>query len=138
MREFEVDLLGMQEAAHLFVADHVLFGKSIALVGSLGAGKTAFVREVLRHLGYHDCSSPTFVLSNVYKLPAPSTNEIEHWDLYRLKKVPEEVLLPPPPYAARFIEWADLFPELLADQDYVIKIDYAGERRKIRWGMHAK
>ncbi len=138
MVEMEVGPEGMGGAAQALVAQHKIFGATIALVGPLGAGKTALVREIASIFGYKDCSSPTFVLSNVYRLSTPPGNEIEHWDVYRLKSPPEELLLPPPPYAARFIEWANLFPELIKEADVVVELSYAGERRRIRWESNVR
>lgn len=127
----------MPDVAKKFVATHSIFGATTALVGPLGAGKTALVREIAALFGYRDCSSPTFVLSNVYSLN-DGAKEIEHWDLYRLKAAPEELYIPPPSYMARFIEWADLFPELMREVNFVIEISYSGDKRRIRWAGNAK
>jgi len=63
-------------------------GDVIALVGDLGAGKTAFVRGMAAGLGAaaDDVSSPTFTLIQTYDLPGLS---IAHLDLYRLKQPSE-------------------------------------------------
>lgn len=58
-------------------------GQCIALHGELGAGKTQFVRGLVRGLGGPDraVSSPTFVLLNVY--PGGSLT-VYHLDAYRV------------------------------------------------------
>ena len=65
-------------------------GDVIALVGTLGAGKTAFARAFVRALGDPDADvpSPTFTLVQTYDLPAGT---LWHFDLYRLGD-PAEVL----------------------------------------------
>lgn len=58
-------------------------GSCIALHGDLGAGKTQFVRGLVKGLGGHGraVSSPTFVLLNVYPTPA---HTVYHLDAYRV------------------------------------------------------
>jgi tRNA threonylcarbamoyladenosine biosynthesis protein TsaE len=58
-------------------------GECVALSGNLGAGKTQFVRGVVRALGANpkSVSSPTFVLLNVY--PGGRLT-VYHLDAYRV------------------------------------------------------
>jgi tRNA A37 threonylcarbamoyladenosine biosynthesis protein TsaE len=68
---------GREFAARLVVGD------CVALVGPLGAGKTALVRGIAVGLGVEDrrmVSSPTFVLIQEY----PGRFPVHHVDLYRL------------------------------------------------------
>ncbi len=86
-------------------------GDCIALCGSLGSGKTTFVRFLCECLqATVGASSPTYVLSHEYPLTDGSV--IEHWDLYRLQQLPAE-LEEACPDGIRLIEWADRFPSLL-------------------------
>lgn len=58
-------------------------GDFVALEGDLGAGKTQFVKGLVRGLGgdVRQVSSPTFVLMNIYQTP---TLRVFHLDAYRV------------------------------------------------------
>lgn len=89
-----------------FIASSLKSGDVVLLDGELAAGKTTFVTLMCRALGCFDQpSSPTYVISNVYRCPK---FEIFHIDAYRLGSVDEfyqlgleEFLL----NSATFIEW---------------------------------
>lgn len=70
------------EAAAAALAKSLRGGACIALRGDLGAGKTQFVRGLVRGLGgnAHRVSSPTFVLLNVYA----GRLTVYHLDAYRV------------------------------------------------------
>ena len=59
----------------------------IALKGDLGAGKTAFVKAVAKHLGIaHEITSPTFVIMKLYEIPTHSfLKTVVHIDAYRIE-----------------------------------------------------
>jgi tRNA threonylcarbamoyladenosine biosynthesis protein TsaE len=87
-------------------------GSVVLLYGNLGAGKTAFVRGMVRGLGAEpeDVSSPTFTIMQEY---AGATATLYHVDLYRLE--PAEIedlglddLVESDGVVA--IEWADRWP----------------------------
>ena len=81
-------------------------GESVGLSGELGAGKTTFVRFLSKALeSSTPVSSPTFVLAHEYQ--AAGGIKIEHWDLYRLGAVPEELEQAPDNQTIRLVEWAD-------------------------------
>ena len=98
-----------------------------SLYGDIGAGKTAFVRCVLKELGVGEkVTSPSFVILNEYmgyKMP------IYHFDLYRLEnegiKTIEHELAD---YSKRgvltFVEWADFSCGALSHDRLNIKILY--------------
>jgi tRNA threonylcarbamoyladenosine biosynthesis protein TsaE len=73
------------EAVASELAQTLRGGECIALDGDLGAGKTQFVRGLVRGLGGSGraVSSPTFVLLNVYDAP-PIRLPVFHLDAYRL------------------------------------------------------
>jgi tRNA threonylcarbamoyladenosine biosynthesis protein TsaE len=84
-------------------------GTTVALTGTLGAGKTAFVQGVGIASGItkNSITSPTFVLCNEYV----GTHSIYHLDAYRLVDSDEFLELGPEElYHSKhyvFIEWAD-------------------------------
>jgi tRNA threonylcarbamoyladenosine biosynthesis protein TsaE len=71
------------EAIAAELARELRGGEVIALHGELGAGKTQFVRGLVRGLGGdpHAVSSPTFVLLNVYDT---GRLRVYHLDAYRV------------------------------------------------------
>jgi tRNA threonylcarbamoyladenosine biosynthesis protein TsaE len=95
----------------------VLFpGAVVALIGTLGAGKTHLVRAVAEGLGITDpraVTSPTFVLIQEYDARLP----IYHFDTYRLKSAADFAALGVHEYFAGegvcFVEWADRVPDVL-------------------------
>ena len=84
-------------------------GAVIALVGPLGAGKTAFVKGLASGLGLppREAVSPTFTLVHEHPGPRP----LFHADLYRLESREQVAELGLDDYAARggilAIEWAE-------------------------------
>jgi tRNA threonylcarbamoyladenosine biosynthesis protein TsaE len=92
-------------------------GLVVALVGPLGAGKTAFVKGLAEGLGLDPAAvaSPTFVLASEY--PEASGLRLAHVDLYRVESEAELEaagfldLLAPGVLLA--VEWADRFPDAL-------------------------
>lgn len=62
-------------------------GTILLLVGTLGSGKTTFVKGLARGLGItHPITSPTFVLRKHYRLPKPirGIKNLSHVDAYRI------------------------------------------------------
>lgn len=97
-------------------------GVLVALVGELGAGKTALVRHLVAALGIScPVSSPSYVLMHEYQVPENKLR-VEHWDLYRLSLLPEELREPPAANTLRLVEWADKFPEFAEEADVRIEI----------------
>jgi tRNA threonylcarbamoyladenosine biosynthesis protein TsaE len=105
-------------------------GTVVALVGTLGAGKTRLVQAVAAALGVprEAVTSPTFVLVNEYpqgRLP------IYHFDTYRLKDEDEFLALGPDEYfesdGLSFVEWADRVAELLPADRLEITLEVTGD-----------
>jgi tRNA threonylcarbamoyladenosine biosynthesis protein TsaE len=98
----------------------------LALIGELGAGKTALVRGIAAGLGTPPVfvSSPTFVLVHEYRGRLP----LVHIDLYRLHTHAEAESIGLSDYftgqAITAIEWADRFPALLPDDRLEVRLTH--------------
>jgi tRNA threonylcarbamoyladenosine biosynthesis protein TsaE len=103
------------------IAKSVRGGMVIGLCGELGAGKTTFTRALVAALGSTDqVSSPTYVLEHQYR--ADKGIQIEHWDLYRIGQLPDDLLEPPKENSVRVIEWVDRFSEELGPINLLISL----------------
>jgi tRNA threonylcarbamoyladenosine biosynthesis protein TsaE len=62
--------------------------KQFAFFGSMGVGKTTFIKEVCRQLGVLQVvTSPTFAIVNEYN--TASNQLVYHFDFYRIVKIEE-------------------------------------------------
>jgi tRNA threonylcarbamoyladenosine biosynthesis protein TsaE len=90
-------------------------GDSVALFGTLGAGKTSLCRGILHGLGFTgEVPSPTFPLVQAYA-PPDTMLPVWHVDLYRIEHVEEleELGLDEArEEAALLIEWPERLPAL--------------------------
>ena len=98
-------------------------GEKIVLNGELGAGKTFFIKKAADYLGIKNASSPTFALVNEYS----GKFKIYHFDFYRINKINELYDIGFGDYlnddeALVFIEWGNLFPEILPRKRIEIEI----------------
>ncbi len=106
----------------------------IALNGNLGAGKTFFVQKVCESFNISFANSPTFAIVNEYV----GDRKVLHFDFYRIKKVNELYDIGIEEYfsdseAITFIEWANMFEEVLPKNRINVEIDYIDEtKRKIK------
>ncbi len=105
-------------------------GDVVLLTGELGAGKTTFVRGVVRGAGSSaPVASPTFQLVRVY----PGPVQLAHVDLYRIENVSELADLGLEELAgegAVVVEWGD---RLQVPGSALIEIEHlGGDRRLIR------
>jgi tRNA threonylcarbamoyladenosine biosynthesis protein TsaE len=106
----------------------------VALVGTLGAGKTQWVKFLANRLGANvdDVSSPTFVLMQRYETTPP----IVHLDAYRIGDADEflelgvEEIFDEP--VITLIEWADRFRECMPNNTLWIEIQPTGESSEQR------
>ncbi|MFH1190018.1 MAG: tRNA (adenosine(37)-N6)-threonylcarbamoyltransferase complex ATPase subunit type 1 TsaE [Candidatus Omnitrophota bacterium] len=110
-------------------------GDVVALIGSLGAGKTVMTKGIAKGLGVRDTryvNSPTFVLIKEYKARIP----LYHFDLYRIDS---SGLLDVESYEEYFygpgvtvIEWADKVRDILPKRHIEVNISVMDSgRRKI-------
>lgn len=113
-------------------------GTTIALHGSLGAGKTHLTRGIARGAGVDDpdlVNSPTYVLLNIYPGPKP----VYHLDAYRIASAEDfaavgfEELTAPGEEGAGIVvvEWAGKIAGLLPG-DYLNVVIQSGEAEEER------
>jgi len=118
------DLDDLGRAAEEFImmaADNRIF----AISGSMGAGKTTFIRALCKILGAVDTvTSPTFTLVNEY-----FTNlgeKIYHFDFYRIEKTEEIYDFGFDEYIESgnycFMEWPELIEEALPAEVISVRI----------------
>jgi tRNA threonylcarbamoyl adenosine modification protein YjeE len=104
-------------------------GDVVALSGPVGAGKSAFVRAVVRELHGSDQScSPSFTFRHRYDGDPP----IEHIDLFRIDDPAEMTELGLEEaldgHAIVLIEWWRNAPEAIPARRYEIEIQGAGDQ----------
>ena len=107
-------------------------GDLVLLNGNLGSGKTTFIKSVCRNYRINNVSSPSFSIVNEYT----GVTRVFHFDFYRLKSAVELFDIGFEEYlndedAIVFIEWAELFSEVLPKRFYEIKIEQEKESDRI-------
>src|SRR5436853_1162401 len=115
---FSIALANEQATRRLAVdvASILKAGDLVTLSGDLGAGRTAFARELIRHLAGDDAldvPSPTFTLVQTYALPRFT---VVHADLYRVTHTGELAELGVDEAAENavvLLEWPDRAEEVL-------------------------
>ena len=98
-----------------------------AFEGSMGAGKTTFIKKLIKEMGSMDIvNSPTFAIVNVYDVEQPYRGEVYHFDCYRLKDIREAIDFGAEEYLYSgnycFIEWPEQIEALLPDDTVRVKI----------------
>ncbi|MEK7073221.1 MAG: tRNA (adenosine(37)-N6)-threonylcarbamoyltransferase complex ATPase subunit type 1 TsaE [Patescibacteria group bacterium] len=112
-------------------------GEVLALEGPLGAGKTAFVQRLAKHLGVVEkITSPTYTLMHVHAAPHPRIHQMVHLDAYRLKSDAEFTGLGVADYLGKenavvVIEWADKVARLLPKQTRRLIFSHRGKKRSV-------
>ena len=107
-------------------------GRSIALIGELGAGKTQFVKGFASGLGIHEDEvvSPSFGLINEYE----GDTKLYHVDLYRLTSSEEIETLGLSDYIRGdgicVIEWADRLGDDLTLLDLIVYLEILPDGRR--------
>ena len=106
-------------------------GLAVALVGTLGAGKTVFAKGVGEGLGVDQpIASPTFVLLALYdegRLP------LWHADLYRLEpgSSVDDLELELAADGVLLVEWAERVPAALPDDHLRVTLEIDGDGRRV-------
>ncbi|MDR2116939.1 MAG: tRNA (adenosine(37)-N6)-threonylcarbamoyltransferase complex ATPase subunit type 1 TsaE [Planctomycetaceae bacterium] len=128
--ELTIEVPDLSATDHLgrLLAETLPDGSVVALIGTLGSGKTRLVQSVAHYSGVEEgiVSSPTFVLLHEYDGNRP----IYHFDTYRLTNEEEFRQLSPDDYfegnGVTFIEWADKYPAVLPEEHLEIRIEITG------------
>ena len=134
------------DAAREFIAgigDHRVF----AFYGSMGAGKTTFIKAVCEELGVKDqVTSPTFAIVNVYECDPSKLNAqkptgtsalqpVYHFDFYRIKRPEEAFDMGCEEYLYSgnlcFIEWPELIEDLLPEDTVRVTITQQPDGRRL-------
>ena len=110
------------------ISNDLKAGDVIGLIGDLAAGKTSFVKGVLKGLNYkYEVTSPTFTLINEYH----ARIKVIHIDFYRETNIErwnnigiQEILNED---AIIIIEWADLLLDLLPEDILKIYFNHISE-----------
>ena len=106
------------------LAEKIMVGNVVTLVGNLGTGKTTFTQGFAKAIGVNErVGSPTFKLVSEYE---GKDHWLYHIDAYRLEGVNdflkiggEEYLRPE--RGVTLIEWADIISEIFDDEIISIK-----------------
>jgi tRNA threonylcarbamoyladenosine biosynthesis protein TsaE len=106
-------------------------GDVVALYGTLGTGKTRFIKGVCRGLGAGEhVTSPTFTIVNEYRGGAVP---IYHFDLYRLKDVRELREIGFDEYldgdGVCLLEWAERVREFLPARRFDVTLAFGPDER---------
>jgi len=129
-----------KETAELAVkfAQSLKGGEVIVLNGNLGSGKTFFIKKVCLQFGIDEVVSPTFAIVNEHN----GKFHINHFDFYRINKVHEIYDLGFEEYISSpdtitFIEWGDLFKEVLPKKRIEINIKFISDKsREFRFSLY--
>jgi tRNA threonylcarbamoyladenosine biosynthesis protein TsaE len=132
--EFVTDSPQATEKIARDFAKNLKAGSVVALQGTLGSGKTTFVKGLASGLGIKDfIKSPTYNLMHIHEGRIP----LYHFDLYRLDECNLDVL----GFSdyifdgdgVAVIEWPEKILAELPRDTYHLKLDYVSdEKRKIR------
>jgi len=104
----------------------------IVLKGSLGSGKTVFVKGLAKALGLDEnkVNSPSFTIVNEY----PGKNPLYHFDLYRLENIDELIEIGWDEYINReglmVVEWGEKAGNYLPDRYYELEFKILNESER--------
>lgn len=106
-------------------------GVVVVLNGNLGSGKTTLIKLICKEYGISNVNSPSFSIVNEYF----GEYKIYHFDFYRIKKEEELFDIGFEEYlndsdSISFIEWGNLFPDLIPKNHLEIKIKIVDSNRR--------
>ena len=112
----------------------VVDGKIICFSGEMGAGKTTFIKALVKNLGGEDSgNSPTFGLVNQYNHPSGKILGY-HFDFYRLNDELEALDIGVEEYFYSgnycLVEWPEKIPNLLPDRYLQVSLEVQPDQRR--------
>ncbi|EHQ87770.1 tRNA (adenosine(37)-N6)-threonylcarbamoyltransferase complex ATPase subunit type 1 TsaE [Desulfosporosinus youngiae] len=133
--DYEVTSLTVEQTRELGkrLGECLRGGDVVALIGDLGAGKTAFAQGIGEGLGVAGpMTSPTFTLIHEYKGYADESQiRLIHMDLYRLRHPEEaEIIGIEDAFvddAVCLIEWPEIAKDYLPDDRLSVEIQGSGD-----------
>lgn len=147
----DLQALGLRESARVSLVDeeatenagrdlahHLRAGDFLGLIGDLGAGKTCFVRGLLKGLEASDqVQSPTYTLVNTYDCEPP----VHHFDLYRLESYDDLEGIGYWDYLDKehliVVEWLDRVPEAWPGKGVIVTLKHLDNGREmVLWSAH--
>lgn len=128
----EYEISDINRVARMFI-DQIGENTVFAFNGSMGAGKTTFIKAVCEELGVEDViNSPTFAIVNEYE--TKNGNLIYHFDCYRLKSVEEALNFGAEDYLYSgnlcFIEWPEKIDALLPENTVFVNIKVLSDTKR--------
>ena len=123
----EIKIQSLEEissAARQFV-ESIGERRIFAFYGSMGAGKTTFIKAICEELRVEDViTSPTFAIVNEYT--TGTGKPLYHFDFYRIKKLDEFYDMGGEDYFGSgnlcFIEWPELIEDVLPEEAVIVNI----------------
>lgn len=108
--------------------------RHFAFHGSMGAGKTTFIKALCQHMGTNDnITSPTFALVNEYQ--TMQYGNLLHFDFYRLNDISEALDIGFEEYMDSgnfcFMEWPERVEEILPSRLVNVEIEAIDEHTRI-------
>ena len=108
--------------------------KKFAFYGTMGAGKTTFIKAICAKLGVIDeVVSPTFAIINEYH--THNNNTLYHFDFYRINSIHEAFDFGYEDYFYSnnycFVEWPEKIETLLSDEFLKVTIEETENQQRI-------
>ena len=129
-RKVTIDYLDTQKLGENF-SKKIKSGDIILLYGDLGAGKTTFVKGILKGFQFaNEVTSPTFSLINEYN----ADKKVIHIDCYREKEIERWISIGIEDYFNQsniiIIEWPEILEAIIPDNAIKIKISHIDTNKR--------